>query len=630
MQKCLTGKNRQECTHISLAKENSASPGPPEEKETAMVTRGLRTTALSKKTIERNTGLQWDKPPRKATWSWSHPAPHALLATRVDLHKLSIGGLAQLTDSDSGGFRAVSFLSCEVYLAHLRLKYSRDLRGTQRKNRRLRVLCTSSTTQHDNASVHRMTRAPARCEGRWGDRYRVHPSLYTMVCTGSRSGAASNPTGLVSVMIRRRDAGKRRVGAVGVYANRVAYGPQQARREGDERAGHLLAVRDFGVRRKANVTRLVTARVLPSAPRVVVETADCDFLLRAGANEPTVLLPVLFPVLFYTTMYITDICYRTVDLSASSSPIPVTNGTPSPVGANIVANNTGGTTEYPPSLSLARAHHRPACRRCLPAQRDSAHHRRSGTKRRRGRGPRRTDAPQRTCTASFGCAGIGGECVVGAENKTAQERRVATKGNDGNKESGFTHSVADATLVIACTGFSWGVTQWAPFSLLAGAILTSPGPGSSAARGPGGIRLEDARTRNEEEEGFLVVDPDEMDGDDDEEDEGGARKRTRGRMGMIAGTRSSSCGQQRERAQGQQRPRQPPRTSSINGSGNLLLSNPRAQLTIVDVLALRDPNAWREGEYDRTPLSSADVERGMGGGSRGRRRGLGRGCGRGR
>jgi hypothetical protein len=39
--------------------------------------KGLRTTGLRKKTIERNTGLQWDKPPRKATWSWSHPTLHA-------------------------------------------------------------------------------------------------------------------------------------------------------------------------------------------------------------------------------------------------------------------------------------------------------------------------------------------------------------------------------------------------------------------------------------------------------------------------------------------------------------------------------------------------------------------------
>ncbi|KAF8151119.1 hypothetical protein K438DRAFT_1778890 [Mycena galopus ATCC 62051] len=34
-------------------------------------------------------GLQWDKPPRKDTWNWSHPGSHALVATRVDPHKLS-------------------------------------------------------------------------------------------------------------------------------------------------------------------------------------------------------------------------------------------------------------------------------------------------------------------------------------------------------------------------------------------------------------------------------------------------------------------------------------------------------------------------------------------------------------
>ncbi|KAF8137780.1 hypothetical protein K438DRAFT_1786324 [Mycena galopus ATCC 62051] len=90
MEKCLTGKNRQECTHTSLAKESSASPGPPEEKEKAMMTSRLRTTALRKKTIERNTGLQWAKPPRKATWSWSHPAPHASVATRHNRDALKV------------------------------------------------------------------------------------------------------------------------------------------------------------------------------------------------------------------------------------------------------------------------------------------------------------------------------------------------------------------------------------------------------------------------------------------------------------------------------------------------------------------------------------------------------------
>ncbi|KAJ7468266.1 hypothetical protein B0H11DRAFT_46081 [Mycena galericulata] len=52
----------------------------------------------------------------------------------------------------------------------------------------------------------------------------------------------------------------------------------------------------------------------------------------------------------------------------------------------------------------------------------------------------------------------------------------------------FTHSVAGATLLIACTGVSWGVTQWAPFSLLAEAILTAPAP---AEAGSTSIRLAD-------------------------------------------------------------------------------------------------------------------------------------------
>lgn len=38
----------------------------------------------------------------------------------------------------------------------------------------------------------------------------------------------------------------------------------------------------------------------------------------------------------------------------------------------------------------------------------------------------------------------------------------------------FTHSVWGSTFIITITGFSWAVTQWAPFSLLAEAILTEP------------------------------------------------------------------------------------------------------------------------------------------------------------
>ncbi|KAJ6505176.1 hypothetical protein C8R45DRAFT_923463 [Mycena sanguinolenta] len=63
---------------------------PSEGKETTTMMRGLRTTALWRKRIQRNTGLQWDKPPRKATWTWSQPGSHASVATRVDPHNLSI------------------------------------------------------------------------------------------------------------------------------------------------------------------------------------------------------------------------------------------------------------------------------------------------------------------------------------------------------------------------------------------------------------------------------------------------------------------------------------------------------------------------------------------------------------
>jgi hypothetical protein len=67
MQTCSTGKYRQDHVHMSLARENSASPSSLEGKETRTMTRELRTTALRKKIIKSSTGLQWDKPPRKAT-----------------------------------------------------------------------------------------------------------------------------------------------------------------------------------------------------------------------------------------------------------------------------------------------------------------------------------------------------------------------------------------------------------------------------------------------------------------------------------------------------------------------------------------------------------------------------------
>ncbi|KAF5324984.1 hypothetical protein D9619_009553 [Psilocybe cf. subviscida] len=56
----------------------------------------------------------------------------------------------------------------------------------------------------------------------------------------------------------------------------------------------------------------------------------------------------------------------------------------------------------------------------------------------------------------------------------------------------FTHSVWGATLIITVTGFSWAVTQWAPFSLLAEAILTEPA--GHVAGDSISIRLTDTRS----------------------------------------------------------------------------------------------------------------------------------------
>jgi len=69
----------------------------------------------------------------------------------------------------------------------------------------------------------------------------------------------------------------------------------------------------------------------------------------------------------------------------------------------------------------------------------------------------------------------------------------------------FTDSVGGATFLISITGISWAITQWAPFSLLGEAILTTPDPD---AFGTEQIQLSDARTPSqinimEEREGLL-------------------------------------------------------------------------------------------------------------------------------
>ncbi|PPQ68885.1 hypothetical protein CVT25_009008 [Psilocybe cyanescens] len=80
----------------------------------------------------------------------------------------------------------------------------------------------------------------------------------------------------------------------------------------------------------------------------------------------------------------------------------------------------------------------------------------------------------------------------------------------------FTHSVWGSTFIITVTGFSWAITQWAPFSLLAEAILTEPA--AQSVDDAGSIRLADTRTQrrtsgDNEREMFLSGN------DSDEDDE---------------------------------------------------------------------------------------------------------------
>ncbi|KAF8148425.1 major facilitator superfamily domain-containing protein [Crassisporium funariophilum] len=81
----------------------------------------------------------------------------------------------------------------------------------------------------------------------------------------------------------------------------------------------------------------------------------------------------------------------------------------------------------------------------------------------------------------------------------------------------FVQSVWGSTIIITVTGFSWAITQWAPFSLLAEAILTEPAAHSTD--NAGSIRLADTRTRprtSAEGEGDDLLPGDESEDEDEE------------------------------------------------------------------------------------------------------------------
>ncbi|KAF9525301.1 major facilitator superfamily domain-containing protein [Crepidotus variabilis] len=92
----------------------------------------------------------------------------------------------------------------------------------------------------------------------------------------------------------------------------------------------------------------------------------------------------------------------------------------------------------------------------------------------------------------------------------------------------FTHSVWGSTLIITVTGFSWAVTQWAPFSLLAEAILTSDNNDNNIDEiDDTAIRLTDTRTASaphprtsadQERQGLISAHHEEEDDEEHEHD----------------------------------------------------------------------------------------------------------------
>ncbi|KAF7342251.1 MFS general substrate transporter [Mycena venus] len=433
----------------------------------------------------------------------------------------------------------------------------------------------------------------------------------------------------------------------------------------------LKVVGARGLSLKREIREIYThARALP---RVIRQICFIQFFAWLG----------WFPVLFYTTMYITDVYLQEGSAFSSSSPSP---------SSLLAGNVTNGTTDYPPAVrllarTLSASRFLPRNATTLPSPSLSSLANNSSSpldavpdadaptrlgaraqlisallalaanallpfvipdaasspadKRDRRRGLRNSQIMGRVDLESVGLSPIdgGGSLANGNGVAMGHSLDVVGGGTGKGKEawwrrmrvpdamrvplstlwaashlvfagcmvgSFFTRSVAGATFLIACTGFSWGVTQWAPFSLLAEAILTSPAPSSTSGRRIISIRLADTRTRpeNEEEEGFLVSRPGEE--SDDDEDSGGelefvkpsSRDGDEARHGDADGRGyGTEEDDDDEDDVGGLYP--PPPRKSANGAGSnggLLLGNPAAQLSVVDVLTPRSGRFESERE----------------------------------
>ncbi|KAJ7623532.1 sucrose transporter [Roridomyces roridus] len=253
-----------------------------------------------------------------------------------------------------------------------------------------------------------------------------------------------------------------------------------------------------------------------------------------------------FPVLFYTTLYITDIYVQS---------LPSSRRREGDQEATDAATRLGARAQLLSALLALTANV------VLPWVVPSA----SSSDKKRGFRNSRLMGTESTGAPSLGIPGERKSWKVPLPMIWAASHALIAACMFGTF---LTHSVAGATALITLTGAAWGVTQWAPFALLAEAILTSPlSPSAStvALSGPS-IRLQDARTKDVEEEAQFLVADEEENGSED-----GAEGSEDDEPVLV----------QREDAEdGEQKPR----------SGDTLLGNLHAQLSVVDV---------------RTPLSVA-------------------------
>nr|GAT45812.1 MFS general substrate transporter [Mycena chlorophos] len=368
---------------------------------------------------------------------------------------------------------------------------------------------------------------------------------------------------------------------------------------------HLLTacmVRERVLLKSANIPRpslknefreiYKNARTLP---RVIRQICMIQFFAWLG----------WFPVLFYTTMYISDLYFRSLPPPSTRRDEPVE--TPEDIATRLGAR----AQLFNALLALATNALLPLLLPHPDGPKEARRRRRRGMRNSALMGRVDLDEVQaaREETRKWSLANWVPDAVrFPLPTWWAASHAVFAMCMFG---SFFTHSVAGGTFLILVTGFSWGITQWAPFSLLAEAILTSPAAGSTAGAA--------GHTHAEEEEGFLVARPDEF--DDSDEDEVSPKpsqpQRQRRREDDESEDDDDDDDIEIVRAEeAEDEPRSASRTlpSGISeeglARGAALLGNPNAQVSVVDVVT---PRSLYEARFSgEAPEDDVDLEAGDG------------------